>query len=508
MHKRLALILAVSVIATLALSAAAHAAPGTVTVYDGGDYKFIRYEAGADANVVTFGGDRAAHSVTITEAGIADPGSVADPGNICSLNAATLTCVDPKLGANGWYGGSGLAGQGADTVTVTGNQEWLVYGGEGADKLTGSDRWDDHIEGGPGNDVIDARGNSGLPYHQDRVTGDEGDDVVRGGAGDDDLDGGPGKDDVHGDSGDDYLGGGEDVDKLHGGAGDDYLDAGSGDGELSDGGEGSDFITCLGDAGETYDGGTGLDKVECLGGIETGPGAGPDDYVVDLTAGVVNRTNHVPTASALRSIEDAETIDGNDVLIGTDGANSLFAGRGNDTIDGRGGTDYIWGSAGNDTIETADGAPDRTDAGTGADACHADQLDELFECESLTLAPAPSGTAGDRTAPRCRLIGAFGTRARGLIDLRARCDEAATLGAEAVARLKRAPRGVIASRVGDVTLGTAVRKAAANKKVRLVVRISKRYRRALRKGGRIRIVLHATDARGNARAVSRAVRMR
>jgi RTX calcium-binding nonapeptide repeat (4 copies) len=107
-----------------------------------------------------------------------------------------------------------------------------------------------------------------------------------------------------------------------------------------------------------------------------------DDYVVDLAAGVVTRT---------------------------DGANSLDGSAGNDSIDRRG-SDYIWGYSGNDTIETGDGAADRAD-GADADTCHADQLDELFACEAVTLAPAPSGTSGDRTAPECKVISATGKRA-------------------------------------------------------------------------------------------------
>ena len=87
------------------------------------------------------------------------------------------------------------------------------------------------------------------------------------------------------------------------------------------------------------------------------------------------------------------------------------------------------------------------------------------------------------------------------------CDETATLGAEAMGTLKRAKRGALASRVGDVTLGTAARRATAHKRVRIVVRISKRYRRALAKGTRIRVVLHATDALGNRSDVSRKVRI-
>jgi Ca2+-binding RTX toxin-like protein len=510
MHKRILLTLAIAVLGSLAASAAAHAAAGTATVSDGGDHKVITYTGGADANEVSFGGSVADHRVTIVEAGIADPGAGADPGNICELTAPnTLTCTDPKLGVNGWYGGLAYAGQGGDTVTVSGTQEWIVEGGEGEDHLTGSDETDDNLSGGPGNDVIEGRGNSGRsPYHEDRLNGDDDNDVVRGGAGPDSVQGGAGNDDVYGDDGDDYLGGDAGVDALHGGGGDDWINADLGDGELSDGGDGSDEIICYGEANETYDGGAGLDALYCNGGIEEGPDAGPDDYVIDLASGVVNRTNHVPTTSALRSIEDAEGRDGNDVLIGTDGANSLHGGRGDDSIDGRGGSDHIRGGSGKDTIETGDGAADRADAGEDEDTCHADALDELFNCEAVTVAPNPSGTTGDRTAPRCKVSGLRGSRAKGRIILRANCDEAATLGAEAIGRLKKARRGALASRVGDVTLGTAARRVAANTRVRIVVRISKRYRRALTKGARIRVVLHATDALGNQTDVSRIVRMR
>ncbi|HKP20533.1 MAG TPA: hypothetical protein VJT68_03395, partial [Thermoleophilaceae bacterium] len=229
---------------------------------------------------------------------------------------------------------------------------------------------------------------------------------------------------------------------------------------------------------------------------------------IDLVAGTVNRTNHVPTTAAVRSVEDAETRDGNDVILGTGGANYIYAGAGNDTVDGRGGTDHIKAAGGNDTVETGDGAADRADVGSGADTCHSDRLDELFDCEAVTLAPIPSGTSGDRTAPRLEVSRVRGSLANGLVALRVTSDEAARLSAEAIGRLKQARRGALASRVGDVTLGTATRKAAAGKRVRVVVRISKRYRRALARGARIRLALHATDALGNERTVSRAVRMR
>ena len=123
-------------------------------------------------------------------------------------------------------------------------------------------------------------------------------------------------------------------------------------------------------------------------------------------------------------------------------------------------------SGGNDTVETGDGAADRADAGGGDDSCHSDRLDELFACEAVTLAPIPSGTSGDRTAPHLKVSRVHGNRAKGLIDLRVTSDEAARLSAEAIGRLERPGRGALASRVGDVTLGSAARRAAAGKRVR------------------------------------------
>ena len=511
MHKRILLTLAIGLLGSLALSAAAQAAPGTVTVYDYGSSKTIMYTGTADPDQVTFGGSLTDKSVTISQAGIADPGPGADPGNDCALTAPdTLTCQDGEIGADFRAGGVAHMGASGDTTTAVGTQTWAVYGEDGEDHLTGSEGGDDELYGGPENDLLETGGSSDRPWYGNRAEGGPGNDVLRGGPDSDSLDGGDGTDDLDGGGGSDSLYGGDGVDTLRAGSGDDYLDPERGDGEVAEGGDGSDSFDCLGDATETYDGGAGFDSVECGGGIDDGTTWYPDNYTIDLAAGVVKRTNHVATTSTLRSVEDAETYDGDDVLIGTDGANSLYAGRGDDSIDGRGGTDYIWGAEGKDTIETADGGPDRADAGADADTCHGDQIDELFGCEALTLAPGPSGTpALDGSAPNCTLVRVRGSRSKGLVDIRATCDETAALGAEAIGRLKRPTRGALASRrAGDVTLGTAAGRAAANASTRVVVRVSKRYRRALPKGARIRVELHATDAAGNESDVTRRVRMR
>ena len=514
-YTRVLLTLAVTVVGVLALSAVAQAAAGTVTVYDGGGtYKQVQYTGTADVNQVSVGGSLAAHTVTITETGIADPGAGADPGDICDLTGSnTLTCTDPKLGVNGYYGASASMQAGNDAVTVTGTQTTLIYGDEGQDSLTGSDQTEDNLRGGADNDTLDGRGDSGRPWRGDTLDGEAGNDVLRGGAGDDYLSGGTGNDAFDGGDGTDSIWGDEGVDTLHGGPGDDFLDSDQGDGELSDGGDGSDWIICVGDANEVYNGGPGFDGISCYGGVENGPTWDPDTYVVDLSGGVVRRTNHVPTVATISSIEDGEAGDGTDV-IGTPGANSLSGGPGNDTIDGRGGTDYLYGRQGNDTIEAADGAPDRVDGGDNADTCHGDQIDELFGCEALTLVPTstptstPTAAAADRTAPVCKVISARGNRAEGRITARATCNEAAALSAQAIGRLRRLSSGALASSVGDVTLASRSARVTANGSVRVTLRVAKRYRRALPRRGRVRLVLRATDALGNQSAVSRLVRMR
>lgn len=106
-----------------------------------------------------------------------------------------------------------------------------------------------------------------------RIDGGEGDDDLRGGAGDDHLVGGPGRDQLRGDEGDDVLVGGEDRDKLDGGDGQNLVIGGSGSDDVRgshDGGPGDILIA----------GGTSFDDDEtALREILL------DGWIVPLTAG-------------------------------------------------------------------------------------------------------------------------------------------------------------------------------------------------------------------------------
>jgi len=79
------------------------------------------------------------------------------------------------------------AGDGNDTVNLSGAQDATIFGGDGDDALTGTPLAD-FIDGGRGNDSIFALGGG------DTVYGGEGDDAITGGTGTDDLFGGDGSD--------------------------------------------------------------------------------------------------------------------------------------------------------------------------------------------------------------------------------------------------------------------------------------------------------------------------
>ena len=80
------------------------------------------------------------------------------------------------------------------------------------------------VNAGEGNDIVSL--SSAIPG---AINGDAGNDLLRGGRGDDEISGGAGNDIVYGGGGDDDIDGGEGNDYLIGGAGADNLSGGAGD---------------------------------------------------------------------------------------------------------------------------------------------------------------------------------------------------------------------------------------------------------------------------------------
>ena len=475
----------VVIVCVVALEATAQATAGSIKA-SSSSFKTVKYTGAADGSDLIIDGSKG--TVTFTEAGITDPAIGDDPDNVCFQDGpGKVTCTDPTLGMF-----EARLGAGNDRVIANGSLEWRIYGEEGDDEIRGPQGAAAELDGGPDADILIIRGSAQRVYVSAGARGGPGPDVIRGGPGDDYLDGGAGADDMDGGDGDDSVYGSEDVDVMRGGPGEDNVGGGGGDaGELLEGGDDNDSINCDGDPGDVHDGGAGYDRLSCGGGVQVGQAFVPYSFVIDLAGGTVRRKD-LEAGGRVIAIEDVSVSGGDDEIAGTDGTNRLQGGQGNDRIDGRGGSDQLNGSDGDDQIEATDGAQDRIAAGVGNDACAGDDVDETASCETLTVAPRPEPVAledppvvkpaADTTGPNCTITRERVTRPRRRIQLSIACDEPALVSIQAIGRVKSLRL------VGGATA-----------RVRLTP--TKRYRRAVRRGKAIRIVLQATDALGNQSAL-------
>ncbi len=203
-----------------------------------------------------------------------------------------------------------------EVLCLTDIRAMLVSGAgatSGDDRLFGDDE-DNVIQGLAGADVI---------------FGDAGNDTLSGDEGNDQLDGGPGDDDISGGSENDTLNGGKGEDTLNGDGGNDTLIGGDDD-DILNGGSGND--TLIGDDGDDIlHGGAGDDNLVGGGGQDELYGEAGDDH-----------------------------------LEGNGGADQLFGDTGDDHLYGNGDDDQLFGGAGNDRL---DGGPQRDllNGGTGDD---------------------------------------------------------------------------------------------------------------------------------------------
>ncbi len=314
-------------------------------------------------------------------------------------------------------------GDGNDTLSGGSGNDFIL-GGAGDDIIDGGDG-DEYIYGHAGSDTIDgglgqdAVGHEGAQHgivldltlasgqvvddgdgftdtlisieqydgseHADDMTGDASGNLLRGLGGDDIIRGGDGNDTLIGERyydaafpiniGNDTLIGGDGDDSLHG----DLI---------------SDPTSAGGD--DTLDGGTGNDTLEGHGGDDTFifrpgygndtitdfvAGAGTDDSVTLINSGIVdfadlvanfatdNGTDTTITLSSgdtlvLQNVlvsqlhaddftfQNGVATSGDDILVGTPGADVIDGLGGNDDISGLGGNDTLIGGLGNDTLRS------------------------------------------------------------------------------------------------------------------------------------------------------------
>jgi Ca2+-binding RTX toxin-like protein len=216
--------------------------------------------------------------------------------------------------------------------------------------------------------------------------------------------------DLDGGAGDDFLSGSDGRDTLRGGDGDDTLVGNRGD-DSATGGEGNDlFIWNNGDGSDLFQGNAGEDEVQVNGA----DAAGDDFEISESTTGVMFQRNNLGLFAL--DIQEVETLDingqggndtisaaglaadivnldlaggaGDDLLIGSDGVDTLRGGGGDDTMIGNRGDDVAFGQGGDDLFiwNNGDGS-DRFDGGVGDDEVQvngADAAGDDFEISEST----------------------------------------------------------------------------------------------------------------------------
>lgn len=479
--RRFALALAITLIAALAGTPSAFA--GTLT-NQASFPPFLSFHADAGvADNVTI----AATRKTLTISDSAD--TIETTISACSGSGSKeVVCTASALPPPSEFVGmsialdAGVADLNNDTLTVSGSLNVSAAGGEGNDILTstGTGRFE--------------------------PSGDDGNDTVTGGPGNDSVSGGEG------------------TDIVNGGAGHDAVQGGEGDGDVVGGGPGNDlFLAVAGDgSGDVQDGGPGFDQALYLGETE----GTPPSYALNLAAGSASVGGETDT---LVNVEDATTFQGADTVTGSQGANHIITALdeetflvalsglselqvdAGDTVNPLGGPDFVKTGAGNDIVNLVDGAVDRADCGSGTDTVQADPVDELVDCENVTLAQ-PAGAA----KPKCTLKGVARSYSRKAFLKGPRptvsCNQQVALEAQLTTPAPAAGKGkkggnrrvpAVAFRAGDLVLAEKSFGFAQKRVVRLkpLARLSSQLGGSFK--ATIRIV--ARDRAGNATVLQRTV---
>jgi Ca2+-binding RTX toxin-like protein len=238
-----------------------------------------------------------------------------------------------------------------------------VIGGRSDDFIVGTEA-ENRLEGGDGNDSIDGVGG------RDEIIGGRGDDTLEGNRGNDQLDGGEGNDTLRGFEGNDNLQGNDGNDELFGGADNDALDGGAGSDRMF----GEDGI-------DTADYHLREDNLRlCANGRAESGASGENDTIAE-------------------DIEAITAGSGNDTLLGSDRADSMFGELGSDVIRGFGGDDLLVGGFnGSDTIDGGTGRDRMFAQPYGADEGDRDMIDYSSRGENFVIridGKPTSGAAGE-----------------------------------------------------------------------------------------------------------------
>ncbi len=278
-------------------------------------------------------------------------------GLVGNLSIARGTVIED---ARLGHGADAVTGNDADNEIHLGGGNDYAIGGVGHDTLHGGTE-EDHLDGGIGDDGL---------------FGDAGFDTLIGGAGSDRLYGGAQADNLYGGSGADLLYGDGGLDRLWGDAGDDTLYGGIGDDSLRGGTE-ADLL--LGEDGnDLLWGDAGFDRLEGGDGQDTlWGGAQADNLYGDAGGDTMYGEGGFDRLFGGDGDDFGDGGDDDDALFGEGGDDTLIGGAGNDRFFGGGGNDVLEGGSGNDTIRGNAGF-DRLIGGTGDDTLTGDFNADTF----------------------------------------------------------------------------------------------------------------------------------
>ncbi|MBU3556003.1 hypothetical protein ICN31_10665, partial [Polynucleobacter sp. UB-Piko-W3] len=301
-------------------------------------------------------------------------------------------------------GGTAAGSAGGDTLMGgQGNDTYVVY--SYADKII-----EDYYAG---TDTVQARVSYILPTNVENLTmtyfnsgltylglGNNLDNAMTGGAGNDKLYGRDGNDVLSGLSGNDYLSGGNGNDTIYGGDGNDALYGNAGLDTIY-GGAGNDIIDPGTGYYETLYGGTG-DDIYIINENYFMPYSKMIEYANEGNDTVITSNGSFTLADNVESLAFVGVTGGNgtgnslaNVLVGNTGSNTLDGGAGNDTLYGdtanlllsdgmAGGTsDYLIGGAGNDVLWGQSG-DDTLDGGTGNDTMYGGTGNDTYYVDSAS----------------------------------------------------------------------------------------------------------------------------
>ncbi len=261
--------------------------------------------------------------------------------------------------------------QGGDDIAFGGGADDTIFGGNGNDFLIGDYLLGFEFTIPPITIVEDVVEIGSIEVGG---TGNEGNDFISGGAGDDLAIGDRGDDTINGDEGNDSLIGSADDDIINGGDGDDLI---IGDYLVPEGfsiplPEGGSIVLDLGPTGnDTLSGGAGNDVISGDDGIDTvtyaqDPGGVTVTLGLLFVPGVGTAQDGFGGSDLLFGIENIIGSSFNDTLTGDSVGNVITAGAGDDKVSAGGGNDTVTGGAGNDFLDGHDGN-DVLNSGEGDD---------------------------------------------------------------------------------------------------------------------------------------------